>query len=172
MYDERLQQAINDKTDPVFLEKRSAIVDHYQDTYGANWKTHIVNDILRLDPTAKKASIQRQFQYDSRTGQERYKGEKVTASTRERYESLGKELPPVGRKLQGDSITITVKGEQALGEKHGGGTRDREIEVTLTGANAQEFINNPDYRSIWDEYGVDPDLFDKGDYAIAISSVY
>lgn len=79
-----------------YLKGRSDIVEHYQDTYGQDWKTHIVNDIHALNPNAKRASIAREFQYDARKGQERYKSERMTNATKERYQALGKTLPPRG----------------------------------------------------------------------------
>ena len=38
--EEMLQAAIVRKTDPVYMRSRSAVVDYYQDTYGAAWKSH------------------------------------------------------------------------------------------------------------------------------------
>jgi hypothetical protein len=171
MNDDMLQGAIDSKTDPVFMASRAAVTDYYQDTYGTNWKSHAAAAIAGTTDKSSRAykSASRQFQMDKRTGQERYKSERVTADTRARYESVGKTLPPVGRKLQGDSITITVTGTQKAGK--GKGTRERTINVTLKGANAQDFINNPSYGDVWEEYGVDADLFDDGDYAIDVSSV-
>ncbi|SRR6266568_1338828 len=168
--DDRLNEAVESKTEAAYLSNRIDIAESYQDKYGLNWRKHIVDDILRVNPELKRASVQRQFQHDKRTGQDRYLGAgRMSGSTKSIYESLGKTLPSTGRKLKGDSITVTVQGKQSMGTR--GGTRDRTITVTFKGANAQKFINDPSYRDIWSEFGVEPDLFEDGDYAIDVYSV-
>ena len=116
-------------------------------------------------------SASRQFQFDKRTGQERYKSERVTAATRERYETIGKQLPPSSYNPKGD-ITITVKGTQSGGTR--GGTRDRSFTATFSGSDAYGFVNNPNFRDIYRAMGYPEHVIDKleeGDYEIDVSSV-
>lgn len=91
---ETLRDVIDDKA---YMRGRAEIAEYYQDKYGQNWKSHIVNDLHNLNPNAKRASIAREFQYDARKGQERYKSERMTGATKERYQALGKTLPPRGK---------------------------------------------------------------------------
>ena len=169
--EEMLQAAIERKTDPIFMQSRSAVISYYQDAYGAAWKSHAAAAIAGTTDKKSRAykSASRQFQMDKRTGQERYKSERVTPATKEKYQALGQELPPIGRSLRKNSITLTVKGDQKAGKR--GGTRERTITVTFSGSEGQDFITSPTFRAIWRAYGVDEELFEEGDYAIDVSSV-
>ena len=40
------------------------------------------------------------------------------------------------------------------------GTRDRTITVTFKGTAAYEFASNPNYPDVWEEYGVDSQIFE------------
>src|SRR6266702_1952676 len=138
---EKLQEAVDKKWEPIYATSRGDVIEYFQETYGANWKSHAA--AARAGTTDKKSraykSASRQFQMDNRTGQERYKGEKLTKATRAKYAEIGKTLPPIGKKLTGDRLTLTVTGNQY--DKKG--SRDRQWTATFKGANAYAFANDP-----------------------------
>lgn len=170
--DEMLQRAIIAKTDPVYMQSRSAVIGYYQDTYGAAWKSHAAAAIAGTTDKKSRSykSASRQFQMNKQTGQERYKSEKMTAATREKYQALGQKLPPIGRKLRDNSITFHIKGDQQPGPR-GGLTRKREFDVSFSGAAAQDFITSPSFEALWEAYGVNPELFEAGEYALNVTDV-
>jgi hypothetical protein len=165
---ERLQAVVNSKTELAYMSNKADIIDFYRDKYSTKgWTRAIAQDLHgmvknRAGEDVSVKNIQRRFQ-GNRLAKEMSKHDKPL------YEQLGKKLPDQGRKLKGDSITIEVKGHQSAGTNKG--TRDRTIEVTFTGANAHNFINNPSFQDIWEEYGIDPDLFEDGEYELAIYAV-
>lgn len=139
---------------PVFLKSRSDVVDYFKDTFSGrdkrgneNWKPQAA---MAIAGTTDKKSTEyktamRQFQFDKRTGQERYLGAKQTHATQARYEAVGRALPPATYKIPNE-LTITVKGMQ--------GQRERAIPtVTLKGVELYQWMKNPDYETIFDKAG-------------------
>jgi len=164
------QNAIESVSHPVYHQTRAEVIEAYQDQYGdAGWRSQIISDLV-AQTGKSRATVSREFQYDKRLGMERYKSEHVTKATSAKYEQLGQALGPIRRELNPgqDSITITVKGEQSNGR---GGIRDRAITVTLSGSNAHDWVNNPNFGDIWDEYGFDFDEAEDGEYALDNVSV-
>ncbi len=174
-----LVDAVEKKTDPIYLQSRSEIVDFYRDTYAGQktdskgrttyeWKAKLAEALSGTSDRKSRAykSASRQFQMDKRTGQERYLG-KQTGASKERYQAVGKTLDPVGRKLKNGQITITMNGTVA-GRK--GAARQRSVTVTLKGPSAQAFVDNPTYDPLWDEYGV-PEMGEDGAYEMQVYSV-
>lgn len=164
--DDLLRQAVEEKTVPVFMTSKSEIVEYYQDTYGRNWRVKYTDDVIALRglPNDRKTrnTISRQVQ-----GERAWKAPR-TAAIRKQWEQLGRVLPPIGRKLEGESITIRVLGWQGNGR---GGQRHRDISVTLTGNRAKQFVLNPTFYDLWDAYGVEPDSFEDGDYSVDVYAV-
>lgn len=148
----RNEKALNDAVEagsnPVYLQTKLDEVEYYKDTYGEKqWRSHMTRDILRslgLPETKKNLNT---YGRDIQAGRENTASKR--ADIQARYEKLGHSLPPVSRTPKGDSITITVKGTQSNGH---GGTRDREFSVTLSGSRAYDFVNNPSFDDIYDEY--------------------
>jgi hypothetical protein len=83
---------------------------------------------------------------------------------------VGRTLPPIGRALPGNKITLTVKGDQ----REGKGTRERSFTTTFTGPDAYGFANEPTYRTFFKKQGYPDwviDKFEAGDYELVVSSV-
>lgn len=161
--DEQLQNVVNEKSEDVFMRSKADIWNYYLDKHNGD-KRAAASDAAR-DLSGESSGK------GYRSARRNFEGSRATAITRgetAKWREFGKELPSIGKHAIGDSITVTVKGTQKMGKS---GTRDRTITVTFTGANAQGFIDNPSFRSIWDEYGVDPDLFEDGDYALDVQAV-
>lgn len=172
--------AINAKTDPVYMTSKSDIIEYYRDTYKGvketkkgpiyEWKTRIVSDLQGIvvgkngEPMSR-ANIARRFQ----SGRE---NQAASPRGKQEYASLGQKLPPIGRQLRDNKITVTVKAHQD-GPKHKG-TRDRSWTATLTGANAQKFVDDPTLRDILSELEYTDeaiDLLEDGDYEAEIYAV-
>jgi hypothetical protein len=95
--DESLIQGVRRLSPPiypmVYPRTRAEVVQRYQQDYGNDWKSHIVTAIV--DQTGKsRKNVSREFQLNKRTGEERYKGSRVTKATAAKYEALGKTLKP------------------------------------------------------------------------------
>lgn len=88
-----------------YYESRAEIIDWYKKEYGTvkgahgteAWITHIVKDRHDLEPDRKLASIQREFQFDSKKGHYRYQSKESPAS-KERYQLLGMDKLPRRKK--------------------------------------------------------------------------
>jgi len=98
---------LQEQIDNAYLSSRGDVLEHYRDEYGTDWKSHAAADLAGTSDKSSRAykSAMRQFQMDKRTGQERYKGERVSAATKEKYKALGKTLPPKGK-----TATVTFSG--------------------------------------------------------------
>jgi hypothetical protein len=155
MRDERLQAEAERISTPNYLKSKSDIVEHYRDTYGKDWRKQYTADTIKaegLPNTAKtRNTISRRVQGD-RADKPAKQG-----STKASFEKLGTALPPTSRTPKQDTITISVRAKE---DSHGR-TKDRTITVTMSGTQAYDFVNAPDYDDIWDEYGVDADTFDE-----------
>ena len=178
--EEMLQAAIIAKTDPRYMTSKAQIIEYYRDTYPGQkkdkrgeityeWKTRIVSDLQGIAKNKQgedmsRASIARRFQ----SGRE--SGAPTTAKARAEYAAVGQKLPPIGRQLRGDSITFHIQGDQLPGPR-GGLPRKREFDVSFTGAAAQDFITSPSFPAMWEAYGVNPELFEAGEYALEVTDV-
>lgn len=133
------------------------------------------------------------------TGSEKRSGKEYLAARRsiERYETgefktlkklggkipdVGKQLPPIGKRVKGGSLTLTVKGRQASysprnkAGKRTKSTRERSFTATFTGTDAQSFADDPTYRAFFHQLDGDYpddviDLFEDGDYELDIYAV-
>ncbi len=182
-----LLDAARSKANPVHLKTRSEVVEYFRETYPGRdkkgneaWKPRAAEALA--GPADKKStaykSAMRQFQFDKRTGQERYKSAKVAPQTKARYEAVGEKLPPDHYTPKGDSVTITIQARQKAGPR--GGYREREFTATFKGPDAYKFVNNPTVRYILENQGNYPeDLIemlagegegDEGDYYLDVYS--
>lgn len=156
MKDERLQQEAENASIPNYMKTKLDAVEYYKDTYGEkNWRSHMTRDILHslgLPETKKNLNTY---------GRDIQAGREYTASRRAdiqaRYEKLGQQLPPVDRTPKKSELTITIDFQ----ENSRGRTKDRSKTITMSGMAAYDFVNNPDYDMIWDEYGIDAETADE-----------
>jgi hypothetical protein len=157
-----------DRVAPIeYMSDRLEIVEYYQQEYGPDWKSHIVDDLMAITGKSRN-TVSREFQYDKRLGMDRYLGAKVTKATREKYEKLGKTLEDKGRKIPSKGFTVKVKGKFKVSPKKRRGdrggersdmTRERTIEVQFTGTDAWDFANDPSFHAFFEAYGVDGGVF-------------
>lgn len=157
-----LQAAINSATNAVYMTSKEQVVDYYRDTYGRVWKQKLVHDLAPI-ANMKPKNLERRFD-PSRIHNE----EKRNA---EQYKTLGQQLPPIRRELKAGqtSITITVKGDMHQGPR--GGTEPLAPNATFSGSDAFTFINSPNFDDIYEDYGMDADLLNDGDYVLDVGSV-
>lgn len=156
------REAIERQTVPTYLSRKADIIEHYRDTYGEKtWKSHLAQDMSgSTDKRSKEyRSAMRHFQGDRLAKEGRDKS---------RWEALGQTLPSTGRVPTNGTLTFTVTGTQ---HDPYGGLRDRTITWTMKGASAFDFANNPNWIDFWDDYDVDPDLMEEGDYEMEVGSV-
>lgn len=161
-YLDDLKGVVDRVTDTVYMTSRADIVDYYQDKYGANWKDHIIGDLVQQTGKSKN-TVSREFQYDKRLGMERYKNTRISKSTAAKYEKLGKNLPPVKKSVPPGGFSITIKGKvdpSPKSKRRGGGIpREREFTVDFKGSDAIDFANNPSLEQFFELYGVDGEAF-------------
>src|SRR5260221_656415 len=185
--DDMLRDAIAKNTDPIFMTNPGDIMEYYKDTYPgyktnkkgetvrdkqgnpiALWRTKIASGLVGIakNKKGKKMTLlntPRRYQSNREQGT-------ASPKSKSEYAALGKKLPPIGQKLRNGEITLTVKGKQDTGKR--GGSRDREITVTLKGSAAFDFISNPNFPDFWDAFMPGgADLFEDGEYAIEVTSV-
>jgi hypothetical protein len=138
------------------LGTRDEIIQYYQQEYPGQrtlkngqvryeWKEHLTNDLLELNPDAKRASISRRFQKDTKTGKMRFESTKPSKAQEAEYKALGQELPPlppenpdyavhvsgsirISNECKPVSFTVTVGSPSAY---------------SLQGANAKAFTEEP-----------------------------
>jgi hypothetical protein len=148
---ERIEQATHEDK---FLSGRTEIIDYYQDRYGANWKSHIVDALVAITGKSRN-TVSREFQYDKRTGQERYKSGRVTAATREKYEKLGKTLPPykVPKNVKGKRARVHFQGSLWFSNKRYAKDFTRTLSIEQTNA----LLETGAFDAIIDAYEIDPD---------------
>jgi len=160
--DQLLREAALSASNPGYtLTTKAEVIDLYKDKYGIKtWNSHLASDIAGTSDKKSKAykSAIRNFQGDrlDKAG----KGVK--------WAEIGSKLSAPLRTPKSETLTITIKGTQLTSRKT---FRDRQITVTLKGDAAKNFVNNPTYADIYEEYGVDDGLFDDGDYELGVASV-
>jgi hypothetical protein len=96
--DEQFQLNVLDQvrgcTPTTYRETRADVVAWYQDEYGAvDWVDQIIADLM-IQTGKSRNTVSREFQYDRRIGQERYKGTRVNKATAAKYRQLGREKTP------------------------------------------------------------------------------
>lgn len=167
--DDMLREAVVGKMVDVHMTTYEQVKDYYQDKAGARGWIGAMAAALSPRQAGVSAKQDKGYSAARRSIERLEKGQfKNMRKYSPQMAAVGKTLPPIGKKIPGDAITITVKGEQREGKK---GTRSRNITVTFKGADAYSFADNPSYGDIWDEYGVDSELFEDGDYAIDVYAV-
>ena len=169
-WDDVLRQEVID-SQYKHLSTRDEVIAHYQQEFPGQktlkngqvryeWKDKIVSDELALHPDAKRASIARRYQNDTKTGKPRYLSTKPSKSQQQEYKDLGQTLPPVPP----DDINYTVRvtGEIRIS------SFCRPVDFTITigapgayslqGHNAKTFTEKPNVYDLVQAYwqGDDP----------------
>jgi hypothetical protein len=153
-----LQNFVDSKKE--HLSSKQEIIAHFRAEHGDKYRPYAAAAIAG---TSDKKS--REYRSAIRDFQGKREGQ---AGKPGRYEAIGQKLPPV---FKSDKITVTVKGTQARDKGDGGGTRSKSITATFEGQKAKDFVANPNYDEIYDDYEVDPDTFNDGDYELEVNSV-
>ncbi|SRR5260221_385741 len=157
-----LSQAAHDKSSPMYMKSYGELKDYYQDKYGnRGWMGALAQAIAGSDARSGKEYLAARRAVERReAGTHQGFGKEYTAKVPE----VGKQLPPTHYEAKGGQVSFTIRGEQQ-------GRGERDIKVTLRGDAAYDFVNNPSYDKLWSAYGVAPELFDDGDYALDITSI-
>lgn len=161
---EKLRDAVAGKFVPIFMTSYADIKDYYQDKHGAKgWIGAMAQAVSGAETRSRKdkpymAARRAVERFES--GQNKSMKKYGTAS---KMEAIGKTLPPIGQKLPGNTITITIKGKQSDGSKGG---REREFTATFNGPDAYIFAHNPTYKQFFKKLGFADGViagFDGGD---------
>jgi hypothetical protein len=159
MIDDQLRNAIDAITEPYteYLSTWEEIQDYYQDEYPAHkWIGTLVLHLTGLTPDKKRAytsarrRIERWADGTNRPGK----------ASKDALAELGKRLPPKSRGVPPGGITITIKGTFYVSKKDG--RRYREVVVHMDELQALQFVSSPSYETVFEEYGVDGDMFAGG----------
>lgn len=167
----KLQDAVNAKTEPIFMRTKSEIWEYYLDKNSGD-KRKAASEAGRAlyDAFPEKYSSYK----NARRNFEERGGQMVGAKAGDtaKWHAMGEKLPEIGRKPIGNELKITVEGSQY--EKRG--ERTREFTVTFKGPDAQAFVNDPSYWAFFYQYGYPLDIvqrFDGGDSsALYVTAVY
>ena len=157
MKDERLIAALDRAAPGVHMGTWSEIKDYYQDQHAAHrWIGALTTELTGLTPADKRA-------YSSaRRRIERWADgtNKPGKASQTALVELGKRLPPKSRQLPPDGLTFHIAGTFYVSKRDG--RRHRDIEVHMDELRALQFVENPSYEAIFEEYGVDGDMFAGG----------
>ena len=162
-YSEAFENAINAKTDPMYMTDYQQIRDAYKEKYGERGMIGKLASIIGGRQEGIKAKDDKPYLAARRTI-ERYerglqgKGGEVHKSLGAKYlagvKRAGEQLPSIGRQLRNNQITVTVTGSQkvtrknAQGKRVSAGSRERSWTATFHGPDAQDFITDPSLRKI------------------------
>jgi hypothetical protein len=169
MNDDRLQREIDAVTEPYteYMSTWDEIKDYYQDEHSEHkWIGAMVHDLTGLSPADGRAyatarrRIERWNDGTTRPGK----------ASKESLAELGRNLPPKSRGVPPGGINISIRGTFYVSKRDG--RRFREINIHMDEMQALEWVQDPDYEAIFEEYGVDGDMFAggmEGDVAVSIS---
>ncbi|HEV2580460.1 MAG TPA: hypothetical protein VGT44_06370 [Ktedonobacteraceae bacterium] len=172
----RLQEVVASKFVPVYASSKAEVIASYRERYeggrgAAGWKQHLIKD-LAAQTGMKPKNLEKRFD------PARIDNAPRRASEKAQYATLGKEkLPPIGQKLPGNQITITVRAQQAKDFVGGKpvGWRDRAWTATFSGPDAYAFAGAPSFRDVWRKHDYPKDVIDlldgDGDYGAEITAV-
>lgn len=162
----KLQAAVNAKTDPVYLATYDQLRDYYKDNFRSDqWIGAMAQAVSGSDKrSGKEYKAARRSIERHESGQ--YKGFKPVYVSG--FQAAGMKLDPISRNPKGGMVSITVHGNQYDNvPSHKG----RNINATFGGSEAYAFANNPSYEAIWNAYGVHPEYFEEGSGEMEIVSV-
>lgn len=174
---DELINAINSATNVTYRDSKAELVSYYQKQYPGTgrggWKQHIIQDTLAAKGITKSGVGDKEYARLSKNMSKRFDPSRLNnpePRNKKDYEALGKRTEPISRSPKGNSITITVKGQQGNGR---GGTRDRTVTGTISGPDAYSFVNNPNWSDFWDliDWGYPFDMDEDNEYALTNVSV-
>lgn len=160
-YQNMLNAAVDAAMEPVFLSTKADIIDYLKDTYGSKWTGHAAALLSGTTDTKSKAykHAQRNFQA------ERLASTPRTAKQKAKWVDFGKKLPPIGKRLPKKGFKVSVNGSLKVsegrkrtkkgkkgGKMRGDGWAKASFQVKITGTNAVDFANNPNYGQVFAEY--------------------
>lgn len=160
-----LQRAVDSKFEPVYASTYEEVKDALQDKHGQRgWIGAMAQQMAGSEGRSGKPYLAaRRAVERHETGQ--YKNWKQDYGGK--ISEIGKSLPPIGKTLPGNKITLTVSGYQE-------GRGDRSFTATFKGPDAYTFANNPTYRAFFRGQGY-PDhvinLLESGDYELTVNAV-
>lgn len=169
---ELLRNAIANSSDttPVFATSYNDVREYYQD----NYKKLGYRSWIGAYATALTGQSRGKEYRAARRSVEMYESGRQKTSVyakEEKATAVGAQLPPVAYELKGNSITISIDGDQK--DIRGGveTSQPRHIDVTFRGNDARQFVLNPTWADVWEEWGVPEELAEDGDYEVAVSRV-
>lgn len=139
-----------------YYESRAEIIAWYKHEYGTvkdsrgteAWVKQIVADRHDLEPDRKLASIQREFQFDSKKGHYRYQSKESPAS-KERYKLLGMDKLPRRK----PNAHVHFKGKVYYSK---GKAKHKDFERELTEDQTTDMLDG-NFEPIIDAYDINPD---------------
>jgi hypothetical protein len=182
---DKLQTAIDGVSRPIFATGYNEVKQSYQDKYGQkSWIGKYVES-LGLRTVGVKSKDDKPY-LAARRSIERFEKGKQSSSTyadKETADKAGIKLGAILHVPKQNTINIVVHGTTK--ELRNGKMVDvhhSPIKASFSGSDAVAFVNevyNPGssgtgmnaYQMIWDDYGVDYDLFEDGDYELEVGSV-
>jgi len=169
---DKLRAAVDGISKPVYMTDLGQIADYYRDKGEKDWKSATARDLVGIAKNRKGEdmsyrNIRRRF--EARGGKE------GTGGSKKDIAALGQNLPATSHVPTQNTITVTVRGTV-------GGKYHSPVTATFSGSDAIAFVNevySPGssgtgmnaYQMIWDDYGVDEDLFEDGDYELEVEGV-
>ena len=142
MTDAELKNRVEARTyEPVYMTGKSDIIEYYKDKYGQkNWTQHAATALAGTsDKKSKEYSRAiRQFQ-----GKRLEQSGKTLAP---KFASVGKSLPPIGKKPPKNGIKIKFQGHYKISARWH--KTSKPIEVTLRGTD----VLDPTFYGMFDEY--------------------
>lgn len=174
---DKLRAAIDGVSRPVFATGYGEVKQAYQDKYGSkNWIGKYIES-LGLRTPGVKAKDDKPY-LAARRSIERFEKGKQSSSTYasgNNVNEASQKLGAISHMPTQNTITVTVRGK-VKGKNH------CPVHASFSGADAVAFVNevyNPGssglgmnaFEMIWDDYGVDYDLFEEGDYELEVTGV-
>ncbi len=168
-----LTYAVHDMAPPIYPGTRDEVIARYQEEYPGQrtlkngqvryeWKEKIISDELALNPNAKRASIARRYQNDTKTGKPRYLSTKPSKAQQAQYKELGETLEPMDYDVPEEGIDITYVGEAMISDNEWEGSFSIHVgkdASTFTDAKGRtysmptgDFFAKPDMRAVFKTY--------------------
>lgn len=141
------------------MQARSDIVEHYKDTYGTNWKTKIVDALVEQTGRSRN-TVSREFENNKKTGRPRYESSRMNQATKDKYQKLGKKLPPIKKpkNMNGKKATVTITVVLWFSGKPYEKTFERTLNDSQTGDLLEGNIDG-----IIEAYQINPDDVEEAD---------